>query len=63
MKFGINEVMEDAIQNGSFSRIIDENSKMSIGYKKLSTMFALDKDQYEQAFNQNLLKEKSETLI
>jgi len=47
MKFGINEVMEDAIENGSFSRIIDENSKMSIGYKKLSTMFALDKDQYE----------------
>ena len=36
--------MEDALDVGSISGFIDENSKMSVGIKKLSSMFAMDKD-------------------
>jgi hypothetical protein len=63
MKYGINNVMEEVLENGSISGFLDENSKASIEMKKLSSMFTMDKDQYEHIYNQNLLKEKSETLI
>jgi hypothetical protein len=55
--------MEEVLENGSISGFLDENSKTSIEMKKLSSMFTMDKDQYEYIYNQNLLKEKSETLI
>ena len=57
MKYGINDVMEEVLENGSISGFLDENSKASIEMKKLSSMFTMDKDQYEHIYNQNLLKE------
>lgn len=55
--------MDEGLDNGSISGFLDENSKTSIEMKKLSSLFTMDKDQYEHIYNQNLLKEKSETLI
>jgi hypothetical protein len=44
IKYGISDVMEEALENGSISGFLDENSKTSIEMKKLSSMFTMDKD-------------------